>query len=211
MVNKGYKIATALTGVRGMKQSVTLDSAKTYVAVLSNKNVAGNPINTVQVDGVVRTPGVPFTVGSTGSKVVRCYASQTVTSENYVQAFRLMEVTEDQTQIAKTTDRLLRAPGQRDERYATTAPASGYRALAERTWNSNPAAGQPAGWITTTAGTPGTALPFGLIGLTKVTSPYTVTNAATDRTFDANATTLDEVADVLGTLIADLKTAGLLT
>jgi hypothetical protein len=34
---------------------------------------------------------------------------------------------------------------------------------------------------------------------------YTVTNALTDRTFDANATSLDELADVLGSLIADLK------
>lgn len=36
---------------------------------------------------------------------------------------------------------------------------------------------------------------------------YTPTNVTTDRAYDANATTLDEVADVLGTLIADLKAA----
>jgi hypothetical protein len=47
--------------------------------------------------------------------------------------------------------------------------------------------------------------------LTKQTSAYTTSNVATDRSFDANATTLDEVADVLGTLIADLKLAGVLT
>lgn len=34
---------------------------------------------------------------------------------------------------------------------------------------------------------------------------YTPTNITTDRGYDANATTLDEVADVLGTLIADLQ------
>lgn len=39
---------------------------------------------------------------------------------------------------------------------------------------------------------------------------YTPTNVTTDRAFDADATSLDEVADVLGTLIADLKTYGLL-
>lgn len=211
VVNKGYKIATALTGVRGMRQSVSLDSTKTYIIQFLNKNVAGNAITTVQVDGVARTPGVAFTVGSTGSKVVRCFASQTITSENYVQVFRLMEVLEDQTQIPKTTDRLLRAPGQRSERYATTAPAAGYRAIAERTWNSNPASGQPAGWITTTAGSPGTALPFGLIGLTKVTSAYTPTNVTTDRAFDADTVAIAELADVVGTLINDLKAAGLLT
>lgn len=35
-------------------------------------------------------------------------------------------------------------------------------------------------------------------------------NYATDRAFDANSTTLDEVADVLGTLINELKTTGVL-
>jgi hypothetical protein len=34
---------------------------------------------------------------------------------------------------------------------------------------------------------------------------YTVTNALTDRSYDANATSVDELADVLGTLIADLR------
>jgi len=41
-------------------------------------------------------------------------------------------------------------------------------------------------------------------------SAYTPTNVSTDRAYDANATTVDEIADVLGTLIADLKTYGLL-
>lgn len=39
---------------------------------------------------------------------------------------------------------------------------------------------------------------------------YTVTNHVTDRAYDANATTTDELADVLGTLIADLIAIGLL-
>ena len=38
---------------------------------------------------------------------------------------------------------------------------------------------------------------------------YTPTNVTTDRSYDANATTVDELADVLGTLIADLQTVGL--
>lgn len=40
---------------------------------------------------------------------------------------------------------------------------------------------------------------------------YTPTNVTTDRSYDANATTLDEIADIIGTLIADLKTFGILT
>jgi hypothetical protein len=45
----------------------------------------------------------------------------------------------------------------------------------------------------------------------KQTSVYTTSNVAADRTFDANAITTDELADVVGTLIADLKLAGILT
>ncbi len=42
------------------------------------------------------------------------------------------------------------------------------------------------------------------------TPVYTVTNALTDRTYDANLTSVDEIADILGTLISDLQTKGLL-
>lgn len=38
---------------------------------------------------------------------------------------------------------------------------------------------------------------------------YTITNVTTDRSYDANATTLDEIADTLGTLVADLRAIGL--
>lgn len=40
---------------------------------------------------------------------------------------------------------------------------------------------------------------------------YTPTNVTTDRSYDANATTLDEIADVLGTLIGDLQAKGYLS
>lgn len=42
------------------------------------------------------------------------------------------------------------------------------------------------------------------------TTTYTVSNVSTDRTYDANSTSTDELADVLGTLIADLKTKGII-
>lgn len=38
---------------------------------------------------------------------------------------------------------------------------------------------------------------------------YTASNVTTDRTYNANATSIDELADVLGTLIADLRTRGI--
>lgn len=40
-------------------------------------------------------------------------------------------------------------------------------------------------------------------------SAYTPTNVSADRSYDANSTTVDEIADVLGTLIADLQAVGL--
>ncbi len=53
---------------------------------------------------------------------------------------------------------------------------------------------------------------FGFWGATPTTRPstYTASNVTADRTFDANVTTIDELADVLGTLITDLKTVGLI-
>lgn len=42
------------------------------------------------------------------------------------------------------------------------------------------------------------------------TGTYTPSNVSTDRAFDANSTTTDELADVLGTLIADLQVAGVI-
>lgn len=47
------------------------------------------------------------------------------------------------------------------------------------------------------------------IGLPGQTQTYAASNVVTDRTYDANATTLDELADVLGTLISDLRARNL--
>ena len=57
----------------------------------------------------------------------------------------------------------------------------------------------------------GSAVMLGFFGQTAVvkTAAYSPTNVTTDRAFDANSTTIDEIADVLGTLILDLKALGL--
>lgn len=55
----------------------------------------------------------------------------------------------------------------------------------------------------------GFAFKGGTVGVAQ-TGYTTPTNLTTDRTFDANATTVDELADVLGTLIEDLKTKGII-
>jgi hypothetical protein len=53
------------------------------------------------------------------------------------------------------------------------------------------------------------SLKGGTLGLSQ--TGWAVTNGSTDRAYDANATTLDEIADVLGTLIGDLKTKGIIS
>jgi hypothetical protein len=55
----------------------------------------------------------------------------------------------------------------------------------------------------------GYAFAGGTVGAAQ-TGYTTFTNLTTDRTCDANATTLDELADILGTLIVDLKTKGII-
>jgi hypothetical protein len=53
---------------------------------------------------------------------------------------------------------------------------------------------------------------IGFFGATPAARPaaYTVTNGLTDRAYDADSTSTEELADVLATIIADLKTLGLL-
>jgi hypothetical protein len=69
--------------------------------------------------------------------------------------------------------------------------------------------------LNTTTGTKiGTATTqkLGFFNATPVVQPsaYTPSNVTTDRSYDANATTIDELADVLGTLISDIKSLGLI-
>lgn len=49
-----------------------------------------------------------------------------------------------------------------------------------------------------------------LLNLNPVSAGWAATNVSTDRSFDANTTSLNELADVVGTLINDLKAAGVL-
>jgi hypothetical protein len=53
---------------------------------------------------------------------------------------------------------------------------------------------------------------FGIYATTPVaqSSAYTPTNVSADRSYDADATSVDELADVLGTLIADLQLTGII-
>lgn len=54
-------------------------------------------------------------------------------------------------------------------------------------------------WITASSGGGGTS-----------TDAYTTSNVTTDRSFDATSTSLDELANVLGSLIASLQGAGII-
>lgn len=61
-------------------------------------------------------------------------------------------------------------------------------------------------------GTSGTTPTIGFFGVSPATRPsaYTVTNGTTDRAYDADTVAVAELADIVATLIADLKLYGLL-
>jgi hypothetical protein len=61
----------------------------------------------------------------------------------------------------------------------------------------------PKGAVTWPVSAMGTFLPA-------ASATYTPTNVSTDRSFDADSTTLAELADVVGTIIADLQASGLI-
>ena len=58
----------------------------------------------------------------------------------------------------------------------------------------------------------GSGVSIGFYGATPVakSSAYSISNATADRSFNADSTTVDELADVVGTLITDLKNMGLI-
>jgi Pectate lyase superfamily protein len=87
------------------------------------------------------------------------------------------------------------------------APASGAYARGDVIWNRDMSAGSNLGWVCITGGTPGTWAKFGGI---ESANAYTATNVTTDRTFDADTVAVAELADIVGTLIADLKASGIL-
>jgi hypothetical protein len=57
-----------------------------------------------------------------------------------------------------------------------------------------------------------TGAQLGLYGVSSIvrSAAFTPTNVTTDRSYDANSTTVDEIADVLGTLITDLQATGII-
>ena len=104
--------------------------------------------------------------------------------------------------------------------------------LLDSTHTSNPSTGSkvfilgdgtaPTGMASNTAGlyaddVSGTVNLFGINEAGETTrltwgtpQTYAESNVTTDRTYDANATSLDELADVLGTLLADLRARGII-
>lgn len=90
----------------------------------------------------------------------------------------------------------------------TVAPSTGTWSRGDIAWANAPSAGGSAGWICTTAGTPGTWSAFGPI---QSTAAYTVTNGSADRALNVTTDTVAQVAAVLGTLIADLQGSGVIS
>lgn len=86
-------------------------------------------------------------------------------------------------------------------------PVSGSYLQGDIVLNSAPQAGSLVGWICVTAGTSGTWLSFGGI---ETANAWSALNVTPDRIFDATTVALPELAQVVGTLIQDLQTSGVL-
>lgn len=91
--------------------------------------------------------------------------------------------------------------------YGTAVPVSGFWTQGATLEILYPAAGTPKEYECVASGTPGTWIPS---KPTQAPNAYSVTNPTTDRALNVTADTLTQVAAVLGTLIADLKTSGVL-
>jgi hypothetical protein len=165
-LNKGYKISSALTGARGMRQTVTFDNTLTYVIDWNISVVSGVAANSwvVKVGADTITNGVPFTPTANGANIVKIYAVQAGVQEAYIAPITLSEVIQDTTQISKANDILTRYPARRGDLYAAAAPTSGQWAVGEIVWNSAPSAGGTMGWVCTTAGSGGGTAVFKTFG-----------------------------------------------
>lgn len=132
-----------------------------------------------------------------------------VTDEESV-SFELFDM-QDTSQITFTRFYILRGHHQIKEKSIvlsqTAAPVSGQWHPGDTVIHAAAAAGENYAWINVSAGTPGTWVPFGAI---QAPNAYTPTNVVTDRSFDADTVAVAELADVVGTLIADLQGQGIL-
>ena len=94
---------------------------------------------------------------------------------------------------------------------ATVQPANGNWALGDIVYNFAPSAGEPLGWMRLTSGSGAVAnTDWVTIGGLISANAYTPTNVTTDRAYDADTVVVAELADVVGTLIADLQSSGVL-
>lgn len=91
--------------------------------------------------------------------------------------------------------------------YGTAVPVSGFWTQGTTLEILYPAAGTPKEYECVSSGTPGTWIPS---KPTQAPNAYTVTNPVTTRSINVSTATANDVAKVLGTLIADLKTSGVL-
>lgn len=90
---------------------------------------------------------------------------------------------------------------------AAAAPTSGTYEAGDLIFNGEPAAGEPLGWICVSDGSPGTWIPFG--GLQSA-SAWTDGGAHSVLRDTTGTSTAGEALQLIETLVADLKSAGIL-
>lgn len=175
-----------------------------YVTVSSN---ADRTIKLANIDSylgpgerLVLQGNTPFTIAETGNIRVSGLGLDMTTGgqQGIVILERIHNVSGLEWQVVYAADPTL-----------TAAPVDGYYyARGTRVINRAPSPGTPFGWVCTTAGIAGADAVFKPFGGMQSAGTYVVTNAAADRSYDADTVTVAELADVVGTLIADLKASG---
>ncbi len=142
-------------------------------------------------------------------RVVITNADEVTTSSGYL---RIVSLAQDEIHSDGVCWQANIGPHGREATYgpvgtSNAVPTAGEWKRGQILYDKAPSAGGALGWVCVSAGTPGTWVPFGGI---EAANAYTPTNVSTDRAFDADTVAVAELADVVGTLIADLQGQGLL-
>jgi hypothetical protein len=197
--------------------NVLNSSGTSLVSVTSTGKLVASTTDGVEIAGAGgndtlnlsdTTSGTGITIG--GDVTVYREGANELRTDDEVVSKRTATQAAFSTQVGTETYRRLSVAANGDVTIGTGSAAadlrlrrSGTKTLAIDDGNSGAAAVSITGTLATSGN-------VGFNGQSPASRPdYTVTNGTTDRTFNANSTTIDELADVVSTVIADLTSIGL--